>query len=671
MCGIGLIVSGVELPTKHSTTAEEKVLDGANLTAEHLIEALKKRGPDTIGRHTVLVEPNGPKHTIDDNKSTTQNGDMPLAHNNNDNHSNATLEFVATTLQLRGALPISQPLRDHCNNVLIYNGEVFDGLPIKFDENDGQVLLDLLHKCCSCHCHSKCAAPQSCSCTESKVCTNSHASVPELLSTIKGPWALVFWQAESRMLWFGRDALGRRSLLVHWPSQGDQRLVFSSVSPGLNVGDVASKTESIAHGFSMFDYWEELPCGIYSCSIKVSIEDQYDGSVYAYKGRLEEHGWEDAALVKMVAWERYYVEPPLGKLESDSQGGDDALQVCTADCMGFLRSETKTTYPLQVLAVLKESVRRRTSNIFKHEWGKVECFDMQRKAEVSMVAPVAILFSGGLDSMILAAVADQCLAPQWSIDLLNVSFEGQSAPDRISAIAGIKELRNISPSRRWKLVEVDGDPLCIGELHSHLLSLICPSKTHMDLNIGTALWLAAQGHGWVKDGTSRKQYKSEARVILVGSGADEQCAGYGRHRTKFKEGGWKALEREMRLDMQRLWKRNMGRDDRCIADHGKEARFPFLDEDVIQSLLDIPLWDIVDLGQPSGQGDKKILREIALVLGLKSAASLPKRAIQFGSRIAQESNRRNFGSNRAANQASAGSATLHYLQRQDYITNKK
>lgn len=34
---------------------------------------------------------------------------------------------------------------------------------------------------------------------------------------------------------------------------------------------------------------------------------------------------------------------------------------------------------------------------------------------------------------------------------------------------------------------------------------------------------------------------------------------------------------------------------------------------------------------------------------------------QFGSRIAQESNRRNFGSNRAANQASAGSATLDYL----------
>ena len=30
-------------------------------------------------------------------------------------------------------------------------------------------------------------------------------------------------------------------------------------------------------------------------------------------------------------------------------------------------------------------------------------------------------------------------------------------------------------------------------------------------------------------------YSSHARVVLLGHGADEQCAGYGRHRTKRKE----------------------------------------------------------------------------------------------------------------------------------------
>lgn len=111
--------------------------------------------------------------------------------------------------------------------------------------------------------------------------------------------------------------------------------------------------------------------------------------------------------------------------------------------------------------------------------------------------------------------------------------------------------------------------------------------------------------------------------------------------------------------MQRIWKRNLGRDDRCIADNGREARFPFLDEDVISVLLNIPLWEVANLDQPSGIGDKKILREVAELLGLYEAAVLPKRAIQFGSRIARESNRKNFGSNRAANQASAGSVRIY------------
>ena len=34
---------------------------------------------------------------------------------------------------------------------------------------------------------------------------------------------------------------------------------------------------------------------------------------------------------------------------------------------------------------------------------------------------------------------------------------------------------------------------------------------------------------------------------------------------------WVGLHEEMKLDMQRIWKRNLGRDDRCIADSGKEV----------------------------------------------------------------------------------------------------
>jgi hypothetical protein len=45
----------------------------------------------------------------------------------------------------------------------------------------------------------------------------------------------------------------------------------------------------------------------------------------------------------------------------------------------------------------------------------------------------------------------------------------------------------------------------------------------------------------MKDG-HRYKYKSTSRVLLVGSGADEQCAGYGRHRTKYRLGGYVCID---------------------------------------------------------------------------------------------------------------------------------
>ncbi|PWA42429.1 asparagine synthase family protein [Artemisia annua] len=76
----------------------------------------------------------------------------------------------------------------------------------------------------------------------------------------------------------------------------------------------------------------------------------------------------------------------------------------------------------------------------------------------------------------------------------------------------------------------------------------------------------------------------------------------------------------MKLHMQMTWKRNLGRDDRCVADNGKE---------------------------------------VARKLKFDAATVLLKRAFEFGSTIPTESNWKNLESNRAANQATAGSALFH------------
>jgi asparagine synthetase B (glutamine-hydrolysing) len=49
----------------------------------------------------------------------------------------------------------------------------------------------------------------------------------------------------------------------------------------------------------------------------------------------------------------------------------------------------------------------------------------------------------------------------------------------------------------------------------------------------------------------------------------------------------------MSLDLDRLWHRNMGRDDRAISHNGKEARYPFLDFD-LQTYLGTSISSITD-----------------------------------------------------------------------------
>lgn len=73
-----------------------------------------------------------------------------------------------------------------------------------------------------------------------------------------------------------------------------------------------------------------------------------------------------------------------------------------------------------------------------------------------------------------------------------------------------------------------------------------------------------------------------------------------------------------------------------MADHGREARHPFLDESVVEYLASLPLSLICDLSLPTGIGDKRILRRVAQKLGVAKAATLQKRAVQFGSRIANQ-----------------------------------
>ena len=168
----------------------------------------------------------------------------------------------------------------------------------------------------------------------------------------------------------------------------------------------------------------------------------------------------------------------------------------------------------------------------------------------------------------------------------------------------------------------------------------------MDLSIAYALYFTARGIGTVRieSGDEGIPYTTPARVLLSGLGADELFGGYTRHATAFNRRGYPGLADELELDFNRLGKRNLGRDDRIISHWGKEVRYPYLDEDLVNWALRLPVWEKCGFGQVNTNEDgsrpllepgKRLLRLLAWKLGLRNAAAEKKRAIQFGARSAR------------------------------------
>ncbi|NXX17659.1 ASND1 protein, partial [Podargus strigoides] len=571
--------------------------------------------------------------------------------------------FSAHVLHLRG-LMTPQPLEDANNNIFLWNGEIFDGVHVGDLENDTEVVFRHLALC------------------------SSEADILSVFSSLRGPWSFIYYQASRHSLWFGRDYFGRRSLLWQFSNEADSAFCLASVSVYSELGN----------------QWQEVPAsGIFKIDLKAcATTKSLSLTLFPWKYSCTEKAVEAVFIniLDQVSKDLPNHVPlmmnesklclrapviPLNKTISEAPGESPGTSISNIIPMvsvetlqEFLADEHKKKLVHQFIAVLNEAVKRRVLSLFRDE-------DQKAREAPSMSnrkAHVAVLFSGGIDSMVIAALADKHVPLGEPIDLLNVAFRIKEqakqkgttkkhtnwevqldllcpqesckdldaktsahltcfdVPDRITGRAGLKELEAINPSRTWNFVEIN---VTLEELkkmrQQHINHLIYPLDTVLDDSIGCAIWFASRGEGFISNQGELKPYKSPAKVVLTGIGADEQLAGYSRHRICFKKHGLEGLNKELEMELDRISSRNLGRDDRIIGDHGKEARFPFLDEDVVSFLNSLPVSEKADLTLPRGIGEKLILRLAAKELGLTASTVLPKRAVQFGSRIAKlESN---------------------------------
>lgn len=297
--------------------------------------------------------------------------------------------------------------------------------------------------------------------------------------------------------------------------------------------------------------------------------------------------------------------------------------------------------------------------------------------EATAVIRVGVLFSGGLDCTVVAALLAHNYVLECKrvvIDLLSVGFENprtgmkpEDLPDRKVAVRSWQDLCRVFKGTCvvFQLVQID---VSYEEWLCHKQSvqdLIHPTNTEMDLSIAIAFYFACRARKCrallppaepsdlpqvVED------YESPAKVLLSGLGADELFGGYSRHEGVFNGASdsgpeliqrYETLTAELAHDIDIIYVRNLGRDDRAMCTWGKELRYPYLDQLVIQFAFDAVEPNLkvklewVD--QITKKGTKRairferkhILRELARKLDLGAAAEEPKRAIQFGAKTAK------------------------------------
>lgn len=557
--------------------------------------------------------------------------------------------FSGHVLHLRGELT-PQPLQDENGNVFLWNGEVFGGIEVSSAANDTFVMFQHLTSC-----------------------ANEHELL-SVFSKVQGPWAFIFYQSKNHSLWFGRDFFGRRSLL--WKFSDDLEEILSLTS--------------VAESLTDEDHWQEVPAsGIFRCDLSTCAQVKSISLTW--------YPWVSVSEMQLPGAtvhdeEQKWILNTLPKCVTQLNIGSDGLLVpvsaLNTDITDtFSEQKFKTsckTVSLEELQLLISDEHKKNIQLFVNVLSKAvlkRVLNLPRLNQSLSPAPerqanVAILFSGGIDSMILAALADRHVPPEEPIDLLNVAFmmrapnqqkaplkkcrrgkipssvltgnhsnpgalltDPFNVPDRITGRSGLEELKALSPTRIWNFVEINVTLEELNQMRQKYISqLIYPLNTVLDDSIGCAVWFASRGIGMLQSNGEKKPYNSTSKVVLTGIGADEQLGGYSRHRVRFNMLGYKGLLDELSMELGRISSRNLGRDDRVIGDHGKEARFPFLDENVVSFLNSLPISDKVDLTLPRGLGEKLILRMAAVSLGLANSSVLPKRAMQFGSRIAKMEN---------------------------------
>ena len=241
---------------------------------------------------------------------------------------------------------------------------------------------------------------------------------------------------------------------------------------------------------------------------------------------------------------------------------------------------------LKLRLLVEDSIRRRTADVKK----------------------VAVAFSGGLDSSLVALLASKL---GLNVNLLHVSMENQAETEE--AIEASKQLNLPLQVHLFKDSDVEKTlPKVVA-----LIEEADPIKA----SIGLPFYWAAE-----------KAAEEGFHVVLAGQGADELFGGYQRYVNEYcKEGSEKVLK-TMFHDVVNIHISNLERDLKITGYHDVELRLPFASFDVAEFAMSLPIECKIEPKPDTLR--KLVLRRVASNAGVPSSvADKPKKAVQYSTGV--------------------------------------
>lgn len=229
------------------------------------------------------------------------------------------------------------------------------------------------------------------------------------------------------------------------------------------------------------------------------------------------------------------------------------------------------------------------------------------KKRLRGLSRVGIMFSAGIDSTLLAQLCDDL-----GVETLLYTVGHK---DSVDAEFAQKTAKDMGLPIKIYRVEVED----VRKYFPLVLNAIEEFNV-MKLGVGMPAYMAAE-----------MAHEDGIRVMLSGQGADELFAGYHRYLKFYQEEG-EGTQNHLKEDISNIYQVNLQRDDAVTMAHSVELRVPYLDLDVINMAMNIPIK--YKINSENDLLRKCILREVAQELGVpKEIVKRPKKAAQYGSGI--------------------------------------